>query len=289
MRMRSLGDIHERYVLREIRVVRVVNDCIGAQGTWQFISIARLLDPWSRPHEVSDDLESFFWVLMYEVVRYRSTATNLWNAMRYVFDHHSEPDEEGIVTGGDGKLACVADAKLSSGAIIDIVETPCFEIIEEMRSLFRDLYLMEDADLTQSARLRVEERRKRDPRVNAAREKLRTSGAFLAIFERHLGSKWGITNDGSLDPTEAQRDQSASRSRLKRKANDDSDEIVHIRRIGRMPPNAKERVVDGQLSETTRSSFNDESLFSGSFRKSSSGIISSKSRGSRNDGPPAKR
>ncbi|KAI0247320.1 kinase-like domain-containing protein, partial [Lactifluus subvellereus] len=39
-------------------------------GTWQFISIARLLDPWSRPHEVSDDLESFFWVLLYEVVRY---------------------------------------------------------------------------------------------------------------------------------------------------------------------------------------------------------------------------
>ncbi|KAH8989403.1 hypothetical protein EDB86DRAFT_2768836, partial [Lactarius hatsudake] len=28
-------------------------------GTWQFISIARLQEPSTRPHEVSDDLESF--------------------------------------------------------------------------------------------------------------------------------------------------------------------------------------------------------------------------------------
>ncbi|KAH9978918.1 hypothetical protein BGW80DRAFT_1165586 [Lactifluus volemus] len=32
-------------------------------GTWQFISIGRLREPRFRPHEVSDDLESFFWVL----------------------------------------------------------------------------------------------------------------------------------------------------------------------------------------------------------------------------------
>ncbi|KAI0274349.1 hypothetical protein BGY98DRAFT_920846, partial [Russula aff. rugulosa BPL654] len=31
-------------------------------GTWQFISISRLRDPSTRPHQVSDDLESFFWV-----------------------------------------------------------------------------------------------------------------------------------------------------------------------------------------------------------------------------------
>ncbi|KAI0305794.1 hypothetical protein B0F90DRAFT_925244 [Multifurca ochricompacta] len=36
-------------------------------GTWQFISIWRLLDPSFRPHALSDDLESFFWVLLYEI------------------------------------------------------------------------------------------------------------------------------------------------------------------------------------------------------------------------------
>ncbi|KAH9056639.1 hypothetical protein EDB87DRAFT_1539199, partial [Lactarius vividus] len=34
-------------------------------GTWQFISIARLRDPSTRPHGVSDDLESFLRVLLY--------------------------------------------------------------------------------------------------------------------------------------------------------------------------------------------------------------------------------
>ncbi|KAI0276122.1 kinase-like domain-containing protein, partial [Russula aff. rugulosa BPL654] len=32
-------------------------------GTWRFMSTSRLLDQPTRPHEVSDDLESFFWVL----------------------------------------------------------------------------------------------------------------------------------------------------------------------------------------------------------------------------------
>jgi Fungal protein kinase len=104
-------------------------DCIGAQGTWQFISIARLLDPWSRPHEVSDDLESFFWVLMYQVVRYKNAVTNVKDAMQLVFDYHSEPDR-GIVKGGNVKLACVKDSALSSLVIEGIVETPCSEIMK---------------------------------------------------------------------------------------------------------------------------------------------------------------
>jgi hypothetical protein len=125
-------------------------DRIGRQGTWQFISIACLLDPWSRPHEVSDDLESFFWVLMYQVVRYMNTVLNLKDSMQQVFDYHSEPDEEGIVKGGDGKLACVNNSKLSLQTIQRIVNTPCSEIIEEMWSLFHDFYLMEDSELTKS-------------------------------------------------------------------------------------------------------------------------------------------
>jgi hypothetical protein len=151
-------------------------DCIDVQGTWQFISIARLLDPWSRPHEAPDDLESFFWVLMYQVVRYKNTVTNVKDAMQLVFDYHSGPEREGIVKGGNGKLACVKDSALSSLVIEGIVETPCSEIVEEIRSLFHD------ASLTQSTRLHIEERRKRNPRVNVAREKLRTSDAFLASY-----------------------------------------------------------------------------------------------------------
>jgi hypothetical protein len=56
------------------------------------MSIARLMDLSSRPHEVSDDLESFFWVLLYEVVRYRNTFDEeVKKEMQTVFDPHTKP------------------------------------------------------------------------------------------------------------------------------------------------------------------------------------------------------
>ncbi|KAI0296723.1 hypothetical protein B0F90DRAFT_1636017, partial [Multifurca ochricompacta] len=42
------------------------------EGTWQFISIARLREPQFTPHELSGGLESFFWMLLYEISRYRN-------------------------------------------------------------------------------------------------------------------------------------------------------------------------------------------------------------------------
>jgi hypothetical protein len=81
-----------------------------AQGTWQFISITGSLDPWSWPHRVSDDLESFFWVLLYQVCRYRSRWTDaLKGVVRTVFDSHVTDSSNGVTTGGLWKLSCVND------------------------------------------------------------------------------------------------------------------------------------------------------------------------------------
>jgi hypothetical protein len=267
--------------------MRIDIDHTGGQGTWQFISIARLLDPWSRPHEVSDDLESFFWVLMYQVVRYRNTVLDLTDSMQDVFDYHSKPDSEGIVKGGKGKLDCLSDRRFSSRVIKAIVETPCSKIIEEMRSLFRDFYFLEDADM----RLRIEEKREQDPRVIVAREKLRTSDAFLAIFERHLRFEWGINDDSSQNPTETQEDdESASRNRRKRKADESNIEgsgNIHTYRIGRMPPQ-KRRGFNGHSHSSQTTPPYHGSLFSTSFTTLSSGLDRSRSFRSRDNGLPAK-
>ncbi|VDB91500.1 unnamed protein product [Peniophora sp. CBMAI 1063] len=40
-------------------------------GTWQFISAALLSLPTVKAHQLRDDLESFYWVLLYVVLRYR--------------------------------------------------------------------------------------------------------------------------------------------------------------------------------------------------------------------------
>ncbi|KAI0296754.1 hypothetical protein B0F90DRAFT_1636125, partial [Multifurca ochricompacta] len=56
-------------------------------GTWQFISISRLREPQYTAHEVSDDLESFFWVLLYQIARFRNLGTmDLREDMQQVFD-----------------------------------------------------------------------------------------------------------------------------------------------------------------------------------------------------------
>jgi Fungal protein kinase len=204
----------------------------GAQGTWQFISIARLVDPSSRPHGVSDDLESFFWVLLYEVVRYRNTFKgSLMTEIQAVFDQYSEPDDEGFVRGGKGKLTCLADIELHSRLLERFVKTPCRDIIEEMRSLFYDLYLRTRSGFASQAQFKFQEWERLDPQVvlvEAAQEKLRVSDAFLAIMEKYLASEWSINDDGSLDSADPRVDPSASRNRKKRpaaKMDDDSENM----------------------------------------------------------------
>lgn len=60
-----------------------------SQGTLAFISIARIVDPWTKPHKVSNDLESFFWVLLYQRAKYlNTTEMPLSTDIRHVFNQH---------------------------------------------------------------------------------------------------------------------------------------------------------------------------------------------------------
>ena len=43
----------------------------------------------------------------------------------------------GDVTGGKGKLFCPRDRELDSSVVYDLVKTPCRDIIEYLRTLFR--------------------------------------------------------------------------------------------------------------------------------------------------------
>ena len=216
---------------------------MSAQGTWEFLSIARIKDPRSRPHALRHDLESFFWVLMYEVVHYRDCES--------LFSEQGIQNVFGRPTGlfdspGIGKLCCVFDGAFGSFRMEILVKTPCRKIIEEMRSLFGSLYANFDMAISipSPGQSTDEEGTGRGSLAREAREKLRTSDAFLAILEKHLQSEWDIDDDGSLDRPDLQPDGSASRKCLKRKAGNrsdsDSEENIHVRRIGRYPPSTEE-------------------------------------------------
>jgi hypothetical protein len=71
------------------------------------------MDLSSRPHEVSDDLESFFWVLLYDVVPYRNTFDafdeEVKKETQTVFDQHTKPP----ALLGEVQFAIVATDRLS--------------------------------------------------------------------------------------------------------------------------------------------------------------------------------
>jgi hypothetical protein len=238
------------------------------QGTWQFISISRLLNPSTRPHEVSDDLESFFWVLLYEVVKCRnSKGIGLEEQMRDVFDQHTEMDHNGIVTGGRGKLFCLRDGDLGETVVRKLVKTPCRKIIEELRALFRDFHLFakvvpnlsEGSDSDGSSSDEDErERVLRVQKTTQAREatkKLSSSEWILETISRHLSSEWDADDDGSLHKTVLRPDSAASRVRRKRKAEDRNEENLtyNKRRLGRLPPPSTEPSRDTLWSQGTQS------------------------------------
>ncbi|KAH9008633.1 hypothetical protein EDB83DRAFT_488406 [Lactarius deliciosus] len=210
-------------------------------GTWQFISIARLRNPSMRPHEVSDDLESFFWVLLYMVVKCRSIEKiNLSQDMQSVFDQSEDMDDDGIIRGGRGKLNCPREGVLGPRIIRGFVQTPCKNIIEDLRSLFNNLYrhIEPPADIIPSMQSDIDSDREQDERVQDAVKKLRSSEEVLRIINEHLKSKWDVDDDGSRYEREFRPDPVTSRNRRKRKAEDDGGKNFNERRRGRFPPSS---------------------------------------------------
>jgi hypothetical protein len=224
---------------------------ICVQGTWQFISISRLRDPSTRPHQVSDDLESFFWVLLYLVVKCRNiTGEDLTENMKDVFDQHTDMDRNGNVTGGKGKLLFLHNEGFDKTTIRTLVETPCRKIIEKLRSLFRDVnYSGEGADDSDSDDLVFETKRQE------ATEKLNSSEWILEMINEHLSSEWDVDDDGSLHKTVLRPDSAASRNRRKRKAVESNEEKTPFnqRRRGRLPLRSTEPSRDTVWSQGTPS------------------------------------
>jgi len=245
-------------------------------GTWQFISISRLLVPLARPHEVSDDLESFFWVLLYQVAKCRdSRGHGLEEQMRNVFDQHTEMDRKGNVTGGKGKLLCLSrNWELNERTVKKLVKTPCRQIIEELRALLHDFYLFTravpdlsgDSDSDDPSVHEDERDRGLRMRVQEAAKKLSSSERILEIINERLSAKWDVDDDGSLHKTLLRPESAASRNRRKRKAAVGNEESMTFnqRRKGRLPPRSIAPSRKSLLSQGTYPQSRDATLLGSS-------------------------
>jgi len=164
----------------------------------------------------------------------------LVNQIQHVFDQHTNIDRTGKVTGGEGKLGSVRGGYLDQTMLDDLVQTPCKDIIEDFRALFRDFYLYVPTapNVSLKTKLSYEAKREQDPQVRDAREKLCSSRWVLDMMNGHLARDWNVDDDSSLHMTVLHPDSVASRNRRKRKtpdSRDDEDENFNQRRNGRLP------------------------------------------------------
>ena len=108
------------------------------QGTWQFLSTRQLIHP-GATYGVSDELESFFFIILYEGLHRVTHNKPQRLDMPYIFDHvHTMPD--GSQIGGVGKVNMYQARSDMILEELNFTNSPPFtNLIRELFRLFRSL------------------------------------------------------------------------------------------------------------------------------------------------------
>ena len=111
---------------------------MDGQGTWQFLSI-RLLKDATVHHEVSDDIESFIWILLWTAARYapNNLSSKTRAAFLHQFDRHGlAPDYTKLGMAGVGMIgiASFAGPQIKSLQLEDLLG----ELMEQLRYRYDD-------------------------------------------------------------------------------------------------------------------------------------------------------
>lgn len=127
----ALARQRDRTVSRSV-VVDPVSHYVSMQGTWQFISTLLLMNP-RKGHEISDDLESAFFVLLYyslHHVKHNKKEEDI--DMEALFDNEST--ERDVRVGGDGKEKMYVRDCWVEG--LQFLSKPLTELFWDLHDLF---------------------------------------------------------------------------------------------------------------------------------------------------------
>ncbi|KAI0042693.1 hypothetical protein FA95DRAFT_1564058 [Auriscalpium vulgare] len=156
-------------------------------GTWQFMSGLRLANP-GKPHELSDDLESFVHVLTYNLVLYRPMENDgVSEDVRTVFEGYSVRAKDKIIVGGGGKISFFLDGTLPDKLFREALPDPCTKTVRDLRELFAPLY-RDEVKVGKEV-------------IAAGRKAVQSSEALLKIFGEWLAKDGWLTDDG-CEPVE---------------------------------------------------------------------------------------
>ncbi|KAF8799979.1 hypothetical protein BYT27DRAFT_6846983 [Phlegmacium glaucopus] len=123
----------------------------GRTGTWAFISLQILQNecPTVR-HTLWDDIESAFWVFIYEALLYLKHAKYpgpLYHKMQTIFSHKPYlPD--GSVVGGDGKMSVLTHCSVgrSNGFLTQFEKLGVNKLLGQLGKVFNHRYDVSESE-----------------------------------------------------------------------------------------------------------------------------------------------
>ncbi|KAI0315906.1 hypothetical protein OF83DRAFT_1197755 [Amylostereum chailletii] len=154
-------------------------------GSWQFISASRLESHGKKIHGLSDDLESFVYVLFYHLVRYRPSG--VWSIERSLNEifYPYRPGEEWFHTTY-GKTGFLSGGYVSNERLELYLNVNLARLIRQLRCLFYAGVYADDDDIEPCFR-------------SVASERLKSSRFILDLFDTAIAGAGWRSNDGCRD------------------------------------------------------------------------------------------
>jgi len=161
-----------------------------SQGTWRFMS-TRLLTMQEKVHELSDDLESHFFVLLFEGLHFVKHNKPFGIFMQNIFDYIDVDSKSGKHSGGMGKAALYGGRVILMNTQLEFMSKPFTTLIRGIYRLFvsfHQYHLAKDLELVPSE-------------LHTSNvEKLMSFVGLTALFDEALESKeWPTECDKVLE------------------------------------------------------------------------------------------
>ncbi|KAF9646247.1 hypothetical protein BDM02DRAFT_3271085 [Thelephora ganbajun] len=176
-------DVHGRGRLIDFDLARYRNETGARQalrtGTWQFMSTEQLANP-GKIYEVSDELESFFFVIFYEGVHWVAHNKPVRLNAKHIFDH-VETVVEGNHVGGAGKRDLYSEHEALICQQLKFTKSkPFTDLIRQLYRLFQSLRVV-----NMVTKLKLKPPEEHSPNV----EKLRNCKEVVRLMKEAVARK----------------------------------------------------------------------------------------------------
>ncbi|TFY80236.1 hypothetical protein EWM64_g3774 [Hericium alpestre] len=178
---------------------RGTSRCYWRTGTWQFAAAAIQEHP-GTSYEFRHDLESFFHVLLFHVLRYsRNSLPTLEFSMLEVFDSCRWDCVTEALVGGVEKLSVFDGRFFSARDLRSQFKPSLVGIIQDFRAQFRNAYADEDT------------RHYNEAETKASLAFLSNAKGVIAVFDKYLGeSDWPADDAGYDNIAESAKERARS-------------------------------------------------------------------------------